>query len=42
MDAANKSATTLAVVPAIAAVMDQWIAKGHGTDDWSVIAKDNL
>lgn len=42
MDAANKSATTLAVVPAIAAVMDRWIAKGHGTDDWSVIAKDNL
>lgn len=42
MDAANQAATTLAVVPAIASVMDQWIAKGHGTDDWSVIAKDSV
>ena len=42
MDAANQAATTLIVIPAIAAVMDQWIAKGHGNDDWSVIAKDGL
>ena len=42
MDAANEAATTLAIVPAIARVMDQWIANGHGTDDWSVIAKDSL
>ncbi|MDN3657462.1 NAD(P)-dependent oxidoreductase [Ferruginibacter paludis] len=42
IDAASKAATTLTVIPAIAAVMDQWIAKGHGTDDWSVIAKDSL
>lgn len=42
MDAASQAATTLAVIPAIAAVMDQWIAKGHGNDDWSVIAKDSL
>ncbi|MEO6358662.1 MAG: NAD(P)-binding domain-containing protein, partial [Ferruginibacter sp.] len=42
MDAASQAATSLTVIPAIAAVMDQWIAKGHGTDDWSVIAKDSL
>lgn len=42
MDAASKAATTLAIIPAIATVMDQWIARGHGNDDWSVIAKDNL
>lgn len=42
MDAANQAATILTVIPAITAVMDQWIAKGHGTDDWSVIAKDSL
>jgi 3-hydroxyisobutyrate dehydrogenase len=42
MDAASQAATPLAVIPAIAAVMDQWISKGHGADDWSVIAKDSL
>jgi len=42
LDAAKDAGTHLAVIPAIAAVMDQWIAKGHGKDDWSVIAKDSL
>ncbi len=42
MDAANAAATTLAIIPAIATVMDQWITEGHGNDDWSVIAKDSL
>ena len=42
MQAAGDAATTLAIVPAIATVMDQWIANGHGNDDWSVIAKDSL
>lgn len=42
LSAANDAGTNLAVIPAIAAVMDQWIAKGHGNDDWSVIAKDSL
>jgi len=32
----------LMTTPAIAAEMDQWIAKGHGADDWSVIATDSL
>jgi 3-hydroxyisobutyrate dehydrogenase len=30
----------LALVPAIAQRMDQMIARGHGHDDWTVIAKD--
>ncbi|WP_301923108.1 NAD(P)-dependent oxidoreductase [Ferruginibacter sp.] len=42
MDAATEASTTLTVIPGIAKVMDQWIAKGHGRDDWSVIAKDSL
>lgn len=42
MDAANKAAINLAIIPAIATVMDKWIANGHGNDDWSVIAKDSL
>ncbi|MCF6406979.1 NAD(P)-dependent oxidoreductase [Chitinophaga filiformis] len=40
MDAAAEGGTTLAVIPAIAAEMDKWIAKGHGGDDWTVIGKD--
>jgi 3-hydroxyisobutyrate dehydrogenase len=37
---AQQGGTTLAVIPAIAAEMDRWIAKGHGNNDWSVIGKD--
>ncbi|WP_160715241.1 NAD(P)-dependent oxidoreductase [Chitinophaga solisilvae] len=40
MEAAEKGGTKLAVIPAIAAEMDRWIAKGHGKDDWTVIGKD--
>jgi 3-hydroxyisobutyrate dehydrogenase len=40
MEAAAQGGTTLAVIPAIAAEMDKWIAKGHGNDDWTVIGKD--
>jgi 3-hydroxyisobutyrate dehydrogenase len=40
MEAAAKGGTKLAVIPAIAAEMDRWIAKGHGNNDWTVIAKD--
>ncbi|MFT4154372.1 NAD(P)-dependent oxidoreductase [Parafilimonas sp.] len=42
LSAAKEGGTALAVIPSIAAVMDAWIAKGHGNDDWSVIAKDSL
>ena len=40
IEAAAQGGTTLAVIPAIAAEMDRWIAKGHGGDDWTVIGKD--
>jgi 3-hydroxyisobutyrate dehydrogenase len=42
LSAAKEGGTNLAIIPAIAATMDEWIAKGHGNDDWSVIAKDSL
>jgi 3-hydroxyisobutyrate dehydrogenase len=42
LSAAHENGIDLAIIPAIAAVMDEWIAKGHGNDDWSVIAKDGL
>lgn len=42
ISAAEAAGVSLAIIPAIAAVMDQWISKGHGNDDWSVIAKDNI
>lgn len=42
LEAAAKGGTNLAVVPAIAAEMDRWIAKGHGNDDWTVIGKDAI
>lgn len=40
--AAQQNGVNLTVLPAVAALMDNWITKGHGSDDWSVIAKDNL
>ena len=42
MSAAKENGTELSVIPSIAKVMDEWIANGHGNDDWSVIAKDSL
>jgi 3-hydroxyisobutyrate dehydrogenase len=42
LSAAAEAAIDLAVIPAVTTVMDQWIAKGHANDDWSVIAKDNI
>jgi 3-hydroxyisobutyrate dehydrogenase len=32
----------LLVLPAIAELMDRWIARGHGGDDWTVIVRDAL
>jgi len=40
MEGAKKGNTRLFVIPAIAEEMDRWIAKGHGSDDWTVIGKD--
>lgn len=37
---ARQAGVSLAVIPAVAAEMDRWIKKGHGGDDWTVIAKD--
>ena len=42
MVAAQEGGSELVVIPAVAAQMDKWIEKGHGNDDWSVIAKDNV
>lgn len=42
MTAAEQGGGHLAVIPAVAAEMDRWIARGHGHDDWTVIATDNL
>ena len=42
MEEAAKANQHLAAIPAIAAEMDRWITKGHGNNDWTVIAKDNL
>ncbi len=36
----DRAHVALAVVPAIAARMDEMIARGHSHDDWTVIAKD--
>jgi 3-hydroxyisobutyrate dehydrogenase len=40
--AAVKGGKQLNVIPTIANEMDQWIAKGHGQDDWTVITKKAL
>ncbi len=40
LEAAAKAGIELALIPAAAALMDQWIEKGYGNHDWSVIAKD--
>lgn len=42
MAEAERTGAHLAVIPAIAAEMDQWIAKGFGKHDWSIIAKENI
>ncbi|GAA4469815.1 NAD(P)-dependent oxidoreductase [Nemorincola caseinilytica] len=39
---AEKAGRPLAIIPAAAAEMDRWIARGYGNSDWTVIAKDNL
>jgi len=40
MEEAERGGLPLAIIPAIAEEMDRWIAKGHGKDDWTVVAKD--
>lgn len=40
MEAAAAGGTHLAVIPAIATFMDEWIARGFGKKDWLVIGSD--
>jgi 3-hydroxyisobutyrate dehydrogenase len=40
--AAQQGDQSLMVIPAVAQAMDQWIEKGHGSDDWTIIAKDSV
>ena len=42
LEAAEAAALPLAMLPAIAATMDRFLARGHAHDDWTVIAKDAL
>lgn len=42
MAAAKEGNAKLTVIPAVAHTMDEWIEKGHGNDDWTVIAKDSI
>lgn len=42
LDAAQRGGSDLALIPAAAALMDRWIEKGFGEQDWTVIAKDSI
>jgi len=42
LSAAKNAEKNLTVIPAVAALMDHWISKGHGGDDWTVIGKGQL
>lgn len=42
IEAAQKGKTGLTVLPAVAKLMDEWIEKGYGNSDWTVIAKDSF
>lgn len=42
LQAAAKAGIELAMIPGAAALMDQWIEKGYGNNDWTVIAKDSI
>ncbi|HTQ43427.1 MAG TPA: NAD(P)-dependent oxidoreductase [Polyangiaceae bacterium] len=42
MEEAQRGGRTLAVLPALASEMDRWIARGHASDDWTVIAKESI
>jgi 3-hydroxyisobutyrate dehydrogenase len=42
LEEAARHGAPLPVLPSIAATMDRFIDRGHGHDDWTVIAKDAL
>jgi 3-hydroxyisobutyrate dehydrogenase len=37
---ADRAGVGLTMLPAVAALMDRFIAEGHGHADWTVVAKD--
>ena len=37
---AEKKGQKLSVIPAVASLMDEWIEKGHGKEDWTIIGKE--
>lgn len=39
LDSAQQAGNHLVLMPAIAALMDEWIQKGYGNHDWTVIGK---
>lgn len=39
---AAEGKTDLTLIPSIAELMDEWIDKGYGNNDWTVIAKDTI
>jgi 3-hydroxyisobutyrate dehydrogenase len=39
LEEAQKGGAELTLIPAIAELMDDWIEKGFGNNDWTVIAK---
>ena len=40
IEAADRGGVPLTIIPAVAKEMDRWIANGHGTEDWTVIASE--
>jgi 3-hydroxyisobutyrate dehydrogenase len=42
IEESDRHGVSLAMLPAIAGTMDQYLERGHGKDDWTVIAKDAL
>jgi 3-hydroxyisobutyrate dehydrogenase len=36
---AERKGVTLHAIPGIASLMDEWIKKGHGKEDWTIIGK---
>ncbi len=42
IEEAARAKIQLTLIPSIAIEMDRWIKNGHGSDDWTVIAKDAI
>ena len=42
LEEGERRGVPLPVLPALAAEMDRYLARGHAHDDWTVLAKDAL